>query len=831
DFALDKYDAVVLLNTTGDFLDDQQQSELQRFVRAGGGVVGVHAAADAEVDWPWYSDMIGAKFTNHPFVYGPSTIKIEDLTDVSTAGFSGRQVNEFVLKDEIYNFDKSPRDTGSHIILTLDESRSFSMFPKHSMGDDHPISWKKEYDGGRFFYTSLGHSSRSWLNIDFMHHLMGGVRWATEKRDPKMNRIVLTDEMKAPLSFQLDAQDNAYIIELTGELLFWNKTTGNTKVIGKLPVSNWGENGLLGIALANDFETSRELFLYFSEVTKPVYVGESLDDENSTIEGKLTAFKLDSNGMLDMSSRRDLLSVPSEATTHQGGALMLSKENHLYLATGDDTVPFASNDLSPLDQRPGREQYNALRSSGNPHDLRGKLLRLNVDGSIPDGNSYDKSGVNGRPEVYATGFRNPFSATLDPDTGHIYVGDVGPDGKQDVELGPQGYDEVNVVTRAGLDFGWPRCAGARKAYAIRDFVDDSYSGFYDCSKTEMPIYEYTYLFHKQFPSLAIGSRVVIAGRFMSDSYFGRKYSLPESYRGKLITGEWGRNRLHEVTVGDDGRATDLKAFAPSFYFASPIDLQVASDGALYVLEYGSSYGGDSVDAKLSRIEYSNTKDFTPSSHIVSSINKNEGVSVPYTLKLSGLGSLSPNDKGNTDNGISTYSWTIKGQDVDVQSSDSHFEYVLKKPGTYSASLVTENSSGNKSFPAVKTFVLGNQRPVVKIVSPVMNQMFLEGAKITLKGEVTDPDDASANCADLVWDVRLGHGRHAHPLFLKYGCEAEFDAVHLDRDHGDELFYFVELRYTDKGDSASGVDPLTTTQRIDLYVKYPETEKKKETMDK
>src|SRR5690606_17667472 len=139
---LSRYDVVAFVNTTGDVLDDTQQSAFQRFVRAGGGFVGVHAAADTEHDWPWYGELVGAYFRSHPQVPLEALVAIDDPQarprHQSLAAFEP----EFRIIDEWYNFDRNPRDRVK-VLLTVDES-DFTVPntpPGPSMGPDHPIAW------------------------------------------------------------------------------------------------------------------------------------------------------------------------------------------------------------------------------------------------------------------------------------------------------------------------------------------------------------------------------------------------------------------------------------------------------------------------------------------------------------------------------------------------------------------------------------------------------------------------------------------------------------------------------------------------------------------
>ncbi|MDT0461292.1 PQQ-dependent sugar dehydrogenase, partial [Streptomyces sp. DSM 41527] len=154
---------------------------------------------------------------------------------------------------------------------------------------------------------------------------------------------------------------------------------------------------------------------------------------------------------------------------HVGGDIDFDKDGNLYLSTGDDTNPFASDGYTPIDERPDRNPaFDAQRTSGNTNDLRGKILRIKVaeDGSytVPEGNLFEPGTEKTRPEIYAMGFRNPFRFSVDQATGILYVGDYGPDaGAADPKRGPSGKVEFARVTKAG-NFGWPYCVGENEPY-------------------------------------------------------------------------------------------------------------------------------------------------------------------------------------------------------------------------------------------------------------------------------------------------------------------------------------------------------------------------------
>jgi len=167
---LARFSAVVFLSTTGDVLDPSQQSAFQRFIERGGGFAGIHAASDTEHDWPWFTDMIGARFIGHPPVQS-ATIIVEDRTHESTRRLPPR----WERTDEWYRFHRNPRAIdGIHVLASLDEST----FDGGGMDGDHPCAWWRKVGRGRCWYTAGGHTEESFQEPLFREHLRGGILWA-----------------------------------------------------------------------------------------------------------------------------------------------------------------------------------------------------------------------------------------------------------------------------------------------------------------------------------------------------------------------------------------------------------------------------------------------------------------------------------------------------------------------------------------------------------------------------------------------------------------------------------------------------------------------------
>jgi type 1 glutamine amidotransferase len=182
DANLARYDVVIWLSTTGDVLDDAQQAAFERYIRAGGGYAGIHAASDTEYDWAWYGGLVGAYFRDHPGSVNPqfqvATVHVLGRGTAATRPLPRRWIRE----EEWYNFRTNPRGT-VRVLTEVDERtydpRGYSE-PGGSpgMGRHHPISWCQPYDGGRAFYTAMGHKAEYFAEPLLRAHLLGGIRMA-----------------------------------------------------------------------------------------------------------------------------------------------------------------------------------------------------------------------------------------------------------------------------------------------------------------------------------------------------------------------------------------------------------------------------------------------------------------------------------------------------------------------------------------------------------------------------------------------------------------------------------------------------------------------------
>lgn len=170
---LRQYEAVIFLSPTGDVLDEVQQAAFEQYIHQGGGFVGVHAATDCEYKWAWYGQLVGAYFSMHP-AQQTATLRVTDRHHLSTRHLPAA----WERKDEWYGFKWMASDL--HVLLEIDEKTYDA--GKAPMGEHHPMAWYHEFEGGRAFYTALGHTDESYTDPLFLQHLLGGIQYALGRK-------------------------------------------------------------------------------------------------------------------------------------------------------------------------------------------------------------------------------------------------------------------------------------------------------------------------------------------------------------------------------------------------------------------------------------------------------------------------------------------------------------------------------------------------------------------------------------------------------------------------------------------------------------------------
>ncbi|MBX2844160.1 MAG: ThuA domain-containing protein [Flammeovirgaceae bacterium] len=744
------YSAIVFLNTTMDVLDHIQQADFERYIQSGGGFVGIHAAADTEYEWPWYGKLVGGYFNGHPS--NPNVRKgkvtVLDHHHESTEGLP----QEWEKNDEFYNF----KDMYSELnyLIRVDE-KSYGA-GKH--GDFHPLSWYHEFDGGRSFYTNFGHTPETFSEPEFVKHILGGINYAIGNnkldyslakslRVPEENRFVkkvFATHLDEPMELEILPNGKILFIERKGAIKLYDPATEKIRVIAQMKVHTKFEDGLLGLTLDPNFEYNNRLYLFYSPPgEKPVQY--------------ISRFTMLADSLI-LDSEKVVLeaTVQREQCCHSAGSLEFGPDGNLFISLGDDTSPFNSkqefdtNGFGPMDERPGRSPYDAQKSSSNPNDLRGKILRIKPeeDGSysIPEGNLFPKDGSGGRSEIFVMGCRNPYRISIDSKTGWLYWGDVGPDAREDnPNRGPRGYDEFNQAKTAGY-YGWPYFIGDNKPYRKMNYVTGEVSDFFDpehpkntspnnTGVEDLPparpaMVFYPYAETKTFPHMTSGGRNAMAGPVYHYDEFGAfKNRFPKYYDNKVFHYDWMRGWVHAITLDENGNYAKQEPFLPSFEFNNMIDIKL-HEGSFYFIEYGTNWFAQNENARLGVIDYS-AGNRTPIARV--SADKIVGAA-PMKVNFSAENSF---DYDKSDE--LTYEWFFTEDDVQATGPTPAFDF--KDAGIYSARVKVSDKDGDFSFAEIEIRV-GNERPIVDIKIDGNESFYWDNSLVNYNVTVKDLEDGN-----------------------------------------------------------------------------------------
>jgi cytochrome c len=584
--------------------------------------------------------------------------------------------------------------------------------------------------------------------------------------DYRFKAETLATGMAQPMELELAPDGRIFFNEIAGPLRIWKPGIGIVEA-GQIPVFKEQENGFLGFALDPDFARTQHLFAFYSPTN---FTG-----------ARLSRFSM-SGDTLDLASEKVLFEFPEQRLEccHHAGSVEFAPDGNLLISTGDNTHPFGdSNGYGPMDERPGREPYDAQDGPANTQDLRGKILRVRPtpEGSytIPDGNLFPKDGSVGRPEIFVMGCRNPWRMSVDSKTGVVYWGEVGPDAGGDGPRGSRGYDELNQAKRAG-NYGWPYFVGNNAPYARYDFEKKVIGPMFDPARpvnesrnntgakvlppAQPALIYWPYGASKEFPMLGEGGRTACAGPvFHFQPSFRETSGFPEHFDNCLLFFDWQRPFVKWARLDAQSDLVGIEPFTAAVTLANDrgriqaaeqrgeyvlrrvVDAQFGLDGCLYLLDFGETWGANA-DARLVKISYQ-WGNLAP---IAKASAEPAAGREPLRIKLSAAGSR------DLDHEPLRHEWHLHPGDR-IVAREAEAVITVETPGNYVIELVTTDphgASGRASLP----LTVGNSVPEVRFASPRPGDFFTPGSPVRYAVEVRDAEDGTSQRDDELMDSRV-----------------------------------------------------------------------------
>ena len=483
----------------------------------------------------------------------------------------------------------------------------------------------------------------------------------------------------SPRSPQGEAGGRLFALDKLGAVWVIKNGVRNAEPFLSLKVSGNSERGLLGLAFDPDFKTNRFIYLYYTTATGSIkYAG--------TPKNRVSRFQASSANpdVADKISEKILLdNIASDAGNHNGGELKIGKDKKLYISVGDG----------------GSIHTN----SQNLSNLSGKILRINLDGSVPTDNPfYGQKGKRG--EIWAYGFRNPWKFTLHPTLGFALVGDVG----------EGSFEEIDVV-KPGLNYGWPQTEGPKPA---------------NVSGVTYPAYSYA---HTNMGGAIIGGEV----------YTGTQF--PKEYQGSYFFSDFTQYFIRRVQFDQSGRVTLVQNFDTDV--GGTIGFTSGTDGSLYYIHAESM-----TQARIQKITYVGGGKAKPTLQAAAAVSPLLG-SLPLTV------SFAADELKNKSLGPVTYQWDFGDGKFSNKAKVTHV-YTRRK--IYTATLTVSDAHGNKALRSV-SIDAGNHAPVAAISVPKALSSYKAGDKIAYRGSAVDREDGRINPKNFSWEIEFHHNTHTHPF--------------------------------------------------------------------
>ena len=593
-------------------------------------------------------------------------------------------------------------------------------------------------------FTSSAAWCRHWPALALSLGLLGlpgSSAWAQAQQkpatftDPGFQTSLVVEGIRSPttLAFAPAADGRIFVCQEDGNL----RVVKNGQLLAApfitLNVNTDGERGLIGIAVDPGFQTNHYIYLYYT-----------LPDGSRNRISRFTA-----NGdVAAAGSQVNILDLdPLIAVNHNGGAMAFGKDGKLYVCVGENT----RRELAP-----------------NLDSYMGKLLRINPDGSAPSDNPFAGSGNSAqRQRVWSYGLRNPYTMSVDPSTGKIFVNNVG----------DSSWEEINDASGGGRDFGWPQQA------------NNTAEGYDVKPGQTAPIYAYPH--QNGFPD---GTGCAITG----GSFFSpATTNYPAQYKGKYFFLDFCGKWINYFDPSSSNPRNSRQPFAQQVGNGDIVGLETGPDGNLYYLARNGS--------ALFKIVYTAAS----SAPVITAQPQDQAVALgagaTFSVAAGGSTPLS-------------YQWQKDGVNIAGATASSYTigSVVAADAGQYR--VVVTNGVGAATSGAAALTIATNKPPVAQILTPAAGTTYTAGTTVSFSGAATDPEDGTLPASAFSWEVQFHHNVHYHPgPTIPVGVKNGTFSIPTDGEESADVFYRLLLTVTDKNGARNQtyVDILPQKSTISL----------------
>ena len=560
----------------------------------------------------------------------------------------------------------------------------------------------------------------------------------------------LAGNLTAPTAVAWTPDGRMLIAEQAGRLkvVAPGSSTATTILDITSKVHNFGDRGLLGIAVDSSFASNRYLYLLYTYELRPLSPDQNFEmvsrlgrvtlNPDNTVGPETTLLGSYVSGVCPTPSN-SVDCIPSEYDSHSIGTVISAPDGTLWVGSGD------GSSYAGVDSR-------ALRSY-DEQSFAGKVLHIDRDGRGLPGHAFCAGDTNLDDvctKLHAKGFRNPFRFALRPN-GTLTVADVG----------WERYEEIDLVRSAGKSYGWP-CyeAGTHTpGYSALTGCSPEYAKEGTAAANTPPDYSYAH----------DGGNAIVAG----PEYTGSAY--PASYRGTIFFGDYAGRFVRRLVVDANDNVTSAQAFAINW---SGVDLKTAPDGNLTYVSFGDGSPGT---GSVQKVIYQSSGNRAPTA--AASATPLTGAA-PLNVQFSSSGSADP------DGDALTYDWDFG--DGTTHSLAANPAHTYTTPGTFTARLTVGDGRGGSNV-ATAVVTAGNTAPLPVIETPLNNSLYRDGGTVNLRGSATDAEDGALPGSALSWHVVLHHGNHIHP---KADFDGESGFFPAGNDHDADSYLEIQLTARD-----------------------------------